>query len=224
MRCETYGKACPGYDRAFKFVPGKPYRTPRRAKLQDDQQDVDAAWARASQALDQSLARKSSPVSLMSPNLNVIQNLDILISDLASPFPTSSTYTVSRWLRFLPVVYGRNRTLDATVRCFVAHHIGHMTTNMQALRYARSSYVEALNGLQRSLIHPVESTSAEVLCAVLLQCMYELFANKNDSISWMKHAKGLGQLIKFRGCDRYHEEFDYNLLKASRGLIVSHMR
>jgi hypothetical protein len=37
----------------------------------------------------------------------------------------------------------------------------------------------------------------------------------------MKHAKGLSQLAKIRGPDRYTNELDITLLKASRGLIVS---
>ena len=37
----------------------------------------------------------------------------------------------------------------------------------------------------------------------------------------MKHAKGLSQLVKIRGPDRYSNLLDITLLKASRGLIVS---
>lgn len=37
----------------------------------------------------------------------------------------------------------------------------------------------------------------------------------------MKHAKGLSQLVKIRGPDRYNNALDITLLKASRGLIVS---
>lgn len=48
----------------------------------------------------------------------------------------------------------------------------------------------------------------------------KLFANAHDSTSWIKHANGLSQLVKFRGCDSYQTEFDHTLLKASRGLIV----
>ena len=36
----------------------------------------------------------------------------------------------------------------------------------------------------------------------------------------MKHAQGLGQLIKARGPDRYHSELEMSLLKAFRGLVV----
>lgn len=36
----------------------------------------------------------------------------------------------------------------------------------------------------------------------------------------MKHAKGLGQLIKVRGPDRYRNDLEITVLKASRGLVV----
>ena len=111
------------------------------------------------------------------------QSLDILINDLSWPFPASRASTPSRYFCFLPAAYGRNRTLDATVRCFVAHHIGSMMDNEQALKYSRSAYVEALNTLQSSLNSPVESVSAEVLCSVLLLCMYEVSVHTSEVFS-----------------------------------------
>ncbi|GES64094.1 C6 zinc finger domain protein [Aspergillus terreus] len=212
-RCETYGKQCPGYERGFKFVAGKPYRTPRRPK--DAQSGSQAG---------QAVVHRSPPTPSSTPSsgLNMAQSLQNLIDELSWPYSTTSAYAAARWLRFLPNVYGRNPTLDATVRCFVAHHIGSMTQNVQAVRYARSAYVEALTALQRALDDPVQSLCPEVLCAVLVSCTYELFANSSDSVSWMKHAKGLGQLVRFRGPGRYRGEFECNLLKAARGLIVMH--
>ncbi|THC87210.1 hypothetical protein EYZ11_013343 [Aspergillus tanneri] len=50
--------------------------------------------------------------------------------------------------------------------------------------------------------------------------LMKLFAKTNDADSWMTHAKALSQLTEIRGCDRYVDEFDFTLLKASRGLIV----
>lgn len=102
------------------------------------------------------------------------QSLQNIVYDLAWPYTTASAYAVARWLRFLPEFYGRNRTLDAAVNCFVAHHIGHMTQNVQAVRYSRSTYVKALTALQRALDDHVQSVCPEVLCAVILLCMYEV--------------------------------------------------
>ncbi|KAE8384567.1 hypothetical protein ETB97_010089 [Aspergillus alliaceus] len=227
VKCETYGRPCPGYDRGFKFVAGKPYRSRRHLGPKSGQQRVEDKThvaginsGRANQAIQQSLIQRGTSWSLKSTDLNMMQSLDTLIVDVSQPFPASSTYTTSRWFTYLPAIYGRNRTLDSSIRCFVAHHIGMMTGNQQAIMYSRSTYVEALNRLQRSLCNPTESLSSEILCAVLLQCLYELFANAHDSNSWIKHAKGLSQLVSARGCGRYQTVFDHTLLKASRGLIV----
>lgn len=50
--------------------------------------------------------------------------------------------------------------------------------------------------------------------------MLQLFTDNENPESWMKHAKGLGQLIKIRGPERYRNQVDIKLLKASRGLVV----
>ncbi|OGM50623.1 C6 zinc finger domain protein [Aspergillus bombycis] len=225
-KCAKYGRPCPGYDRGFKFVAGKPHRSRRRpgskTAVDDTHHLVDISSGKASQAMQQTLVRRASSLWLRSADTNVMQGLDILIGDVCQPFPASSTYTTSRWFTFLPTIYGKNRTLDSSIRCFVAHHIGRITGNKQAIVYAKSTYVEALSRLQRSLYNLTESLSSEVLCAVLLQCFYELFTNAHDSTSWMKHADGLGRLVRVRGCDSYHTEFDHTLLKASRGLIIMH--
>jgi hypothetical protein len=49
----------------------------------------------------------------------------------------------------------------------------------------------------------------------------QLFTDTQNPESWMRHAKGLSQLVKIRGPDRYTNELDITLLRASRGLIVS---
>ena len=54
----------------------------------------------------------------------------------------------------------------------------------------------------------------------LLICS-QLFTETESPDSWMKHAKGLGQLVKIRGPGRYNNKLDMTLLRAARGLIVS---
>lgn len=49
----------------------------------------------------------------------------------------------------------------------------------------------------------------------------QLFTDTENPESWMKHAKGLSQLVRIRGPERYNTELDITLLKAARGLIVS---
>lgn len=112
--------------------------------------------------------------SLDSPASNVLQGLNILIYDISYPFAPSPTHNFFRWFSFLPTIYGENQTLDATIRCFTAHHCGSVIQNEQMVRYSRSAYGEALHRLRRSLQNPEESFSSHIFCAVVMLCLYEV--------------------------------------------------
>ncbi|KAJ5095852.1 hypothetical protein NUU61_005208 [Penicillium alfredii] len=226
-KCETYGKPCPGYDRAFKFVAGKPHRGRRQPGSSSGKADERSKSARTSvivpvQSAYQFLIQRESPSSMVSADLNVFQHLCILIDDFSQPVSANRTHSVSRWFGFLPSIYGQSRTLDATIKSFTAHHIGRITQNKQMVLYAQTAYGEALCILRKSLQNPSERLSSHVFCAVVLLCIYELFTDTEDPQSWMKHVKGLSQLVQIRGPGRYRSELDITLLKASRGLIVMH--
>ncbi|KAL2867156.1 Zn(II)2Cys6 transcription factor domain-containing protein [Aspergillus lucknowensis] len=227
VRCETYGKPCPGYERGFKFVAGKPYRSPRRPKSSNQQ----GQQSRASSTSDDSqpatdyeftLVDRAQPSSLGLGNLNLTQCLNTLTDEISQPFPTTSGYVISRWFLFLPSIYGRNKTLDSAMKAFVAHHVGNVTLNQKAVLYGRSAYGEALGRLRKSLNVPSEYVSSEIYCSVLLLCLYELFTNTDRGDVWMSHARALSQLTKARGPSFFQTELDNILLKASRGLIVMH--
>ncbi|PYH88694.1 putative C6 finger domain protein [Aspergillus ellipticus CBS 707.79] len=224
LRCEIYGRPCPGYDRGFKFVAGKPHRS-RRPKSSDGGSNGNSPRNAAEVAVEHGSAVDyqavvQRPSCMESADLNVMHSLDILVLELSRPFPATSAHVISRWFGFLPTVYGRNRTLDSTIRSFAAHHIGRINENEGAVQYAKSAYGQALHRLRVSLDDPEECFSSEVFCAVLLLCLYELFTNIDDADAWMKHAKALSQLVQIRGSRRFLNEFDQALLKASRGLIV----
>ncbi|KAL4876624.1 hypothetical protein BJY04DRAFT_231518 [Aspergillus karnatakaensis] len=225
-RCETYGKPCPGYNRGFKFVTAKPYRSRRKSRQSSLDQAQDGGGTISTKAIpcktETSLITPSE-MALGSPShagLNLTQCFDRLTDEMSQPFPSTSGYVISRWFLFLPQLYGRSGTLDVTMKAFVAHHVGNVTINKQAVRYARSAYLVALSRLRKSLSTPSESLSSEVYCSVLLLCIYELFADTQSGDVWMKHAKGLTQLTSARGVSSFRTPFDSVLLKASRGLIV----
>ncbi|KAJ5602054.1 hypothetical protein N7510_011588 [Penicillium lagena] len=220
-RCERYGMPCPGYDRSFKFIEGKPYRQRRRRPdSESDDAQTDSSTADTPQgslaASQMLMERTSSPTSsLDSPASNVLQTLSIMIYDISYPFAPSPTHNFFRWFSFLPAIYGENQTLDATIRCFTANHCGRVIQDEQMVRFSRSAYGEALHRLRRSLQNPEESFSSHIFCAVL-------FTDTHDPESWMKHAGGLSHLVKIRGPARYRNEFDNALFKHARGLIVMH--
>ncbi|KAL2825247.1 hypothetical protein BJY01DRAFT_160316 [Aspergillus pseudoustus] len=224
MRCERYGKPCPGYERGFKFVTAKPYRSQRRQKSvvsTGGQNGAATASGYGSDTEHESTGIRA--VKRLSPepgDLNVTQCLNNLTDEISQPFPISSGYVISRWFLLFPSIYGRNRTLDSAMKAFVAHHIGNVTLSKQAIQYARTAYGEALSRLRKSLNCPSECLSSEIYCSVLLLCLYELFADVDRGDVWMSHARALSQLTEARGPSRYQTELDNTLLKASRGLIV----
>ncbi|KAJ6110602.1 hypothetical protein N7486_002837 [Penicillium sp. IBT 16267x] len=229
-KCETYGQPCPGYDKGFKFIAGKPYRTRRRAPGIDDARSNASPSSsslspttRESRPETQLLVQREIPPTLVSVDMNVLQSLGALIKDFSSPRVLNTpNYVTASWFELLPSVYGQSRALDATIKTFVAHHFGRGLQNQEMVIYARSAYGEALHWLRKALMNHSESLSSNIFCAAVLLCMYELFTDTEDPESWMKHAKGLGQLVKARGPKCYCNQLDISLLKSARGLIVMH--
>lgn len=176
-RCETYGKPCPGYDKGFKFIAGKPYRSkrPRRITGNDSSNATTQSTGSDRGTPSQAAIRTESPTSLISAGANVLQGLSVLIDDFCEPRPANQKHVVSHWFGYLPSVYGQSRTLDATIETFVAHHFGKILQNDQTVVFARSTYGEALRRLRRSLAKPSECLSTHTFCAVVLLCLYEVF-------------------------------------------------
>lgn len=179
-KCETYGQPCPGYDRGFKFVTGKPYRA-RRGRLVPAPVDARSKEAKSiSPASNDSsfriaIIQSETPASLVSVDLNMCQSLGALVNDIAASGFGNQKHVVAQWFGFLPSVYGQSPMLDATIKTFVAHHFGRTTQNESMVAYARSTYGVALHGLRRSLATPSECLSSHVFCAVVLLCLYEVF-------------------------------------------------
>lgn len=180
-KCEVYGQACPGYDRGFKFVTGRPYRTRRGQPKPDhagpNNNRADYASPTSSQdsrSAELAMVQREMPPSVVSADLNMAQSLGSLIDDFSYPVPDSQRHVVAQWFGFLPSVYGQNPMLDATIRSFVAHHFGKVTQSEQMVVYARSAYGEALRRLRKSLAIPSECLSSYVFCAVVLLCLYEV--------------------------------------------------
>ncbi|KAJ5289779.1 zinc-binding alcohol dehydrogenase-like protein [Penicillium atrosanguineum] len=228
VKCEKYGKPCPGYNRGFKFITGKPYRSRRVRPDGSDSIDgkrsvsTSPSTGSDSQSSSQEVLLPERPSTLVSADLNVLQSLGSLIVDFSQPVSSNQNHFAHHWFGFLPSIYGLNHTLDATIKSFVAHHYGKTFQDEQMVVYARSAYGEALHRLRKALTSPSECFSTYIFCAVVLLCIYELFTDNENPESWMKHAKGLGQLIRVRGPDRYRNQLDITLLKASRGLVVMH--
>jgi hypothetical protein len=173
------------------------------------------------------------------PQAYQLQLITTLVNNLPQTGSTSDILVIARWLSFLPGRFGKSKALDAAMTCFTTQQIGTACDDQQMLRYGRSSYVQALVQLQKSLNNPVEAVKSETMCAAMLLCIYEvgsandedrtyrlifvqLFAGTTAFNSWMKHAAGISRLMQFRGPDQFYNEFDHSMLLAFRGIIVSH--
>lgn len=180
-KCERYGKPCPGYNRGFKFITGKPYRTPRQKSKPDTGSSSEERSKTGSPITDsrsqtvlQAVVLKEQPWSLTYGDVNVMQSLEVLIQEFSQPVILTQKHLVSQWFGFLPSVYGLSQTLDASIKSFTAHHFGKVLQNDQMIAYARSSYGEALYRLRRALKDPSECLSSHVFYSVVLLCMYEV--------------------------------------------------
>ncbi|KAJ5888311.1 hypothetical protein N7495_008352 [Penicillium taxi] len=230
-KCEKYGKPCPGYNRGFKFITGKPYRSRRRlpgngndtTDIQSPESVSPSIISSDRRSASQELIQRHTQLFFVSADLNVLQSLSALVDDFSNPTPAlSQKFVVSQWFGLLPDIYGQSKILDAAIKSFVTHHLGKLYRDERMLVYARSTYGEALHRLRKSLANPSEYLSSHVFCAVVMLCLYELFTNRENPESWIKHAQGLGQLVRVRGPGRYRNKLDISLLKVSRGLIVMH--
>lgn len=108
------------------------------------------------------------------PEAYQLQLISTLVDNLPKSDSTSDMLVIARWLSFLPGRFGKSKALDTAMTCFTTQQIGIAGDDQQMLRYGRSSYVQALVLLQRSLNNPVEAVKSETQCAAMLLCVYEV--------------------------------------------------
>ncbi|KAF2810262.1 uncharacterized protein BDZ99DRAFT_520341 [Mytilinidion resinicola] len=124
------------------------------------------------------------------------------------------------WLKNVDEFVGSNPALDRAIQSFSTHICGKSSCNDTLVAYSYSRYGEALAALQKALNNPTQATLSTTLAATTLLCLYELFA-PTESSSWLRHADGIGRLIKLRGPRRCETEFDFNMYMEVRGLLIN---
>ncbi|KAJ5184888.1 hypothetical protein N7472_009728 [Penicillium cf. griseofulvum] len=208
-KCDKYGQPCPGYERGFKFVTGKPYRDRRQPNPRNDKKDCPKS-ATSNSELDpeficQTLAQREKPSSLISMDLNVVQHLCVLIDDFSQPYTPSPTHVVGIGCHY--------KVFHST--SFWAHYPEYPNVTICPISlWGSLAWAPEIAGNSRR-----KSIVSYILCG---STAVHLFTDIENPESWMKHAKGLSQLVRIRGPNRYNTELDITLLKAARGLIVMH--
>ncbi|KAF1988996.1 C6 zinc finger domain protein [Aulographum hederae CBS 113979] len=232
--CVKYGAVCPGYEKGFKFVTARTHRATRRpAQARGDGVGIPGSSSGSGRFSEESaikslsgrgtssLKDNSSPRELNSPDLQLVQHTARLIDDFSRGSSEVMGNAIMRWFLFLPSRLGDNELLDAAVRCFTAYHVGNQRKDQAIVNYGRSTYVQALSKLRKTLGVKGSNVEAETLCAAMVLCLYELFGSATGHDTWKQHARGISQLIQIRGAKSYQNSFDRAMLVGFRGVIIS---
>jgi len=124
------------------------------------------------------------------------------------------------YLSFLPSIYGQMPCLSDAADCVIARARQIISPTRYLEAAAISSYVKALDSLQKALDSPSERFKAEVLCATEILALYELLDPFGET-AWIRHAAGAARLIQLRGTKSYNSEFEKALFMAHTGPIMT---
>lgn len=78
------------------------------------------------------------------------------------------------WFARVPPYLGNQATLDIAMAAFTVHLLGKARRDGALVARSRALYGQALGALQRSLNHPVEWRTSEVLCATMVLGIFEV--------------------------------------------------
>ncbi|KAL4802807.1 hypothetical protein BDV18DRAFT_146632 [Aspergillus unguis] len=122
------------------------------------------------------------------------------------------------FIRMIPQRLGVNEALDASVDALVASHLAIACGNGISVD-ALSKNSRALRTLRKCLDNPVEATTSETLCAIVLllivQSMHDPSQHKRSG-----HAEGAAAILQARKRIKPRDDFDALLLLSLRGLVL----
>jgi hypothetical protein len=123
------------------------------------------------------------------------------------------------WLARLPPLSGTNPLLDSAVRACTLAHLGVQNRVEHIMRESQVHYGRALRLLSSVLQDVKKGMSSETLSATILLSFYEIFVSNSDQ-SWVRHAGGVGTLMKMRGPARHRTGFDREIFLAYRHALI----
>ena len=132
--------------------------------------------------------------------------------------PALGTYR--RWLPHLIPLVGTHTLLDESMRACTLAHIGRLHNSSVFMHEAQIHYGRALRHLNDSLQDPSRSFASETLGATILLSIFEMFASSSNQ-SWIRHADGVGTLMKLRGPHRHRTGIDREMFLAYRRTLVA---
>ncbi|KAM4060247.1 fungal zn(2)-Cys(6) binuclear cluster domain-containing protein [Hirsutella rhossiliensis] len=207
--CLKYGVRCPGFERGLKFVPGKHQIRPK-----GKQGDGECTGARGGYGQD----GHNLTALVAAPRPNRGQYISTMVYTVRASISLSDATDFLCWIELGRL--GARAVLDGAMCAVATHLVGKERADEAMVVHSRTIYGWSLAALRTSLGHATEWKSSETLCAAMLLCVFELFAGTASSDAWLRHARGLGTLIKQRGPAAHAEGWDASMLLAFRGILI----
>lgn len=104
-----------------------------------------------------------------------------------------------------------------------AIYFGKMRNQYQVYQKGTRLYVQALDQLRKAIGDPEKARQNDTLTSVLCLCMYEHVV-LSETTAWLKHYQGVGKLVEYRGPECHQTEFERDVFRICRFMIVSDFR
>ncbi|KAG8525274.1 uncharacterized protein KY384_008918 [Bacidia gigantensis] len=119
------------------------------------------------------------------------------------------------FLREIPRRLGTHVALDRAACVLVAAHTDYCAGHLNPSTDTLVKYSAALRALAQCLDDPVQNSTSETLCTVMLLSICRIFIRDNESLA--NHFVGASHILKRRGLLRPRDEFEKQILLTLRG-------
>ena len=127
--------------------------------------------------------------------------------------------TSADFMSMVPTQYGHNSCLDAAIDCLSSRVQEFLASSRSRRGSSAYLYGRALQHLQLALDTSDVRKQRDLLLAISLLCLYELFDYDNQ-LSWLLHAQGAAVLIKHIGPRDVTSELHKTLLITQAPFII----
>ena len=123
-----------------------------------------------------------------------------------------------RWSEHLLPLFGKHALLDASVRAVTLAYVGNRSKSTTVRNECRPYYDKALRCLSATLTSKAE-ISCETLSATVLLAFCEIFLGDKHN-AWIRHAGGVGALMRVRGPASHRNGFGREIYLAYRNYLI----
>lgn len=142
----------------------------------------------------------------------------VLTAHIVSRFSPSGNVEASAPATLLPQLIKMDKSYSA--QALSAIYFGKMRNQYQIYQKGTQLYVRALDQLRNAINDPARVRQNETLTSVLCLCLYEHIV-LSETTAWLKHYQGVGRLVENRGPECHQTEFEKDIFRICRFMIVS---